>query len=71
MQKDAPKLNNIEIFPPKCHQVTELTKDDEVDQDKLVPGSQYNCYSSDQESCRDNSDTESEFYDYDVIPETQ
>ena len=71
MQKDAPKLNNIEIFPPKCHQVTELTKDGEVNQDPLASGVEDGCYSSGGKSYGGSSDTLSELDDDDVFPKTQ
>ena len=39
-------------------------------QDTLDPGAEDDYYSSNEESCEGNSDTESEFDDDDVVPET-
>ena len=57
MEEQAPKLNNKDIFPPEGHQVPELTKDDEIDQDSLTSGAEDEYYSSDEYCCRYVSDT--------------
>ena len=71
MEKHAPKLNNTETFPSEGHQVPEITKYDEVNKNLLAPGAEDDDYSSDEDYCRDDSETESEFDDDDFVPETQ
>ena len=71
MEEHAPKSNNTYILPPKGRQVPNIVEGDEVDQNKLNPGAEEDYYSYDEQSYGENSDTESEFDDDEVIPETQ
>ena len=41
------QINNTYILTPEGHQVTDITKDDEVDQDSLDSGEDYEYYSYD------------------------
>ena len=71
MEEHAPKFNNTYILPPKGHQVPNIVEGDEVDQDKLYPGAEEYYCSADEQSCGNDSDTESEFDNDEFIPETQ
>ena len=71
MEEHTPNIKNTYILPPEGHQVPNLTKDDEFEQDILAPSEEYDYHSSDEESCGVYSDTESEFDDDDVVHNTQ
>ena len=71
MKEHAPKLNNINMFPPEDSQVPELAEYVEVGQDSLYSGSEDEYYSSDEGYCVDGSDTQSELDNDGVVPETQ
>ena len=58
MEEHAPKLQSTDTLRPEGHQVPELTDNDEVYQDILDPGAEYDYYSSDEEFWGEDSDTE-------------
>ena len=59
MQEHTPKINNTDIFPTEGHQLPELSKNDEVDQDTFSLGAEDDNYSYDEKACGENSGTES------------
>ena len=59
-REHAPNINNSYIFPPEVHQVPDITKDDDSNQDTSDTGVDDYYYSSYGGSCEDSSDTESE-----------
>ena len=70
MEENVTKLNNTDRLPPEGHQVSDLAKDNEVNQDLFASGAEDEYYSFDDELCGDSCDTQSELDGDFVVTET-